>query len=190
MAVAEQTLAQASELAPEPAAFPPFESASFVSQIFWLVVIFGLLYWLMSTIALPRVGAILENRRNRIEGDLADASRMQEQATAAGHAYDTKLAGAKANAQALAQKTHEELLAADDAKRHALEEELNGKMAASERQIADTKARAMGNVQGIARDAAAAIVEHLTGKPADRGAVEAAVSEAGGPAAPATTATA
>lgn len=182
MAVAEQTLARASDLTPEPTAFPPFESSTYLSQIFWLVIIFGLLYWLMSTIALPRVGAILENRRNRIEGDLADASRMQEQATAAGHAYDTKLAGAKANAQALAQKTHEELLAADDAKRHALEDELNGKMAAAERQIGETKDRAMGNVRAIARDAAAAIVEHLTGKPADPQAVDAAVAEAGTPA--------
>ena len=183
MAVAEQTLAKASELAPEPAAFPPFESASFLSQIFWLVVIFGLLYWLMSKIALPRVGAILENRKNRIEGDLADAARMQEQATAAGAAYEKKLADAKANAQGVAQKTHEELLAADEARRHALEDELNGRMAAAERQIGETKARAMGNVQGIARDAAAAIVEHLTGRPADAAALDAAVNEAGTPAA-------
>lgn len=182
MAVAEQTLAQASELAPEPAAFPPFESSTFLSQIFWLVIIFGLLYWLMSKIALPRVGSILESRRRRIEGDLADASRMQQQATAAEAAYEKKLSDAKTNAQALAQKTHEELLAEEDAKRHALEAELNARMAASERQIADTKARAMGNVRGIARDAAAAIVEHLTGRPADAAAVEAAVAEAGAPA--------
>ena len=73
MAVAEQTLANASDLDTGSAAFPPFESSTYLSQIFWLVIIFGLLYWLMSTIALPRVGAILENRRNRIEGDLADA---------------------------------------------------------------------------------------------------------------------
>lgn len=176
MAVAEQTLAQAADLTPEPASFPPFESSTYLSQIFWLVIIFGLLYWLMSTVALPRVGAILENRRKRIEGDLADAARMQEQATAAGASYDAKLADAKGRAQALAQKTHEDLLAADDAKRHALEGELNGKMAAAESQIADTKARAMGNVQGIARDAAAAIVEHLTGKAADPQAVDAAIA--------------
>lgn len=182
MAVAEQTLANASDLAPPSAAFPPFESSTYLSQIFWLVIVFGLLYWLMSTIALPRVGAILENRKNRIEGDLADAARMQEQATAAGAAYEKKLADAKANAQALAQKTHEELLAADDAKRHALEDELNAKMAAAERQIGDTKTRAMGNVQAIARDAAGAIVEHLTGKPADAQAVDAAITEAAAPA--------
>ena len=177
LAVAEQTLAKAADLAPEPA-FPPFESSTFLSQVFWLVIVFGLLYWLMSKVALPRVGSILENRRRRIDTDLSDAARMQEQATAAGAAYETKLAGAKANAQALAQKTHEELLAADESRRHALEDELNGRMAAAERQIADTKARAMGNVDGIARDAAAAIVEHLTGKAADPKAVDDALSAA------------
>ncbi|RYB04769.1 F0F1 ATP synthase subunit B' [Lichenibacterium ramalinae] len=176
MAVAEQTLANASDLDTGSAAFPPFESSTYLSQIVWLVIVFGLLYWLMSRIALPRVGAILENRRSRIEGDLADAARMQEQATAASAAYDSKLAEAKTRAQALAQKTHEELLAADEARRHTLEGELNGKMAAAERQIAETKTRAMGNVEGIARDAAAAIVQHLTGKAADPQAVDAALS--------------
>lgn len=176
MAVAEQTLANASDLDTGSAAFPPFESSTYLSQIVWLVIVFGLLYWLMSRVALPRVGAILENRRSRIEGDLADAARMQEQATAASAAYDSKLAEAKTRAQALAQKTHEELLAADEARRHTLEGELNGKMAAAERQIAETKTRAMGNVEGIARDAAAAIVQHLTGKAADPQAVDAALS--------------
>ena len=176
MAVAEQTLANASDLDTGSAAFPPFESSTYLSQIVWLVIVFAALYLLMSRIALPRVGAILENRRSRIEGDLADAARMQEQATAAGTAYDTKLAEAKTRAQALAQQTHEELLAADDAKRHALEAELNGKMAAAERQISETKTRAMGNVEGIARDAAAAIVQHLTGKAADPQAIDSAIS--------------
>ena len=178
MAVAEPTIAAASDLSPAPAAFPPFESSTFVSQIFWLVVVFGALYWLMSRIALPRVASILQTRRSRIAGDLADAARMQEQAKAASEAYDKKLADAKARAQAVAQKTHETLLAESDARRHALESELNRKLAAAEAGIAQTKARAMGSVEGIARDAAAAIVEHLTGRPADPQALADAVSSA------------
>jgi len=160
--------------------FPPFDSHSFVSQLVWLVVVFGLLYWLMSRIALPRVGSILEARRGRIEGELADAHRMQRQATEASAAYDAKLADAKGRAQALAQETHEELTAATSARRHALEDDLNAKLAAAERQIEDTKGRALGSVAGIARDAAAAIVEHLTGKAADPQAIDAAIAGAPG----------
>jgi len=164
-----------------PAAFPPFDSHTFASQIFWLAVVFGLLYWMMSRIALPRVGSILEARRGRIEGELADAHRMQQQATEASAAYDAKLADAKSRAQALAQQTHEELMAATNARRHALEDDLNAKLAAAERQIEDTKGRAMGSVAGIARDAAALIVEHLTGKAADPQAIDAAIAGAGAP---------
>ncbi len=169
---------QAANAVAQPAVFPPFDNHSFVSQIVWLVVVFGLLYWMMSRIALPRVGSILEARRGRIEGDLADAARMQQQATDASAAYDSKLADAKARSQALAQKTHEELLAETESKRHALEDELNAKLATAEQQIQDMKTRAMSNVEGIARGASAAIIEHLTGKAADPQALDAAMASA------------
>ncbi len=182
MAAPAEAVNAAAETGPDVAhqsgVFPPFDSHTFVSQIVWLVVVFGLLYWMMSRIALPRVGSILEARRGRITGELADAHRMQQQATEASAAYDAKLADAKTRAQALAQQTHEELMAAADAKRHALEDDLNARIAAAERQIEDTKGRAMGSVAGIARDAAAAIVEHLTGKAANPQAVDAAMSGA------------
>ncbi len=143
--------------------FPPFDAHSFVPQIIWLVIIFGALYWLMSRIALPRVENILEARSTRIATDLDDARRMQDQAHAASTAYDKTLADAKGRAQALAQDTHDKLHAESEAKRHALEDELNHKLAAAERQINDTRTRALGNVDAIARDTAALIVQHLTG---------------------------
>ena len=136
---------------------------------------FGALYWLMSRVALPRVGSILEARQARIGGDLAAAARMQDEATAASADYDAKLNAAKGRAQALAQETHDKLHAETEAKRQSLDADLNRRLAAAENQIAETKARAMGNVQGIAREAAAAIVERLTGKPVSPDAVDAAL---------------
>ena len=144
--------------------FPPFDAHNFLPQIIWLVIIFGALYWLMSRIALPRVAGILETRSSRIAKDLDDARAMQDQAHAAGVAYDKTLADARGRAQALAQQTHDKLHGESEAKRHALEAELNGKLAVAEAQIAETKSRAMGNVEAIARDAASSIIEHLTGK--------------------------
>lgn len=173
-----QVVEHAAERAADSVVFPPFDASNFVPELIWLVIIFGALYWMMSRVALPRVGSILEARRARISGDLADATRMQRQASEAGAAYDAKLADAKARAQGLAQETHARLLAETEARRHALDQDLNGKLAAAEAQIQDTKARAMTNVAGIARDAASAIIEHLTGKAADPRAVEAALSDA------------
>ena len=53
--------------------FPPFEPASYPSQILWLAIIFGLFYLFLKRVALPRLGGILEVRRDRIAQDLAIA---------------------------------------------------------------------------------------------------------------------
>ena len=52
--------------------FPPFQKDTFASQLLWLALTFVALYLLMSRIALPRIGTILEARRQRIDGDLAE----------------------------------------------------------------------------------------------------------------------
>ena len=107
---------------------------------------------------------MLETRSARIAKDLDDASAMQKQADEAGLAYDKTLADAKAKAQGTAQAARDKLAAEADAKRHTLESELAGKIGIAEKQIADMKAKAMGNVAAIAHEAASAIVQHITGK--------------------------
>lgn len=155
--------------------FPPFASETFASQLLWFAVAFGLLYYLMSKVALPRVGAILDNRSNRIAADLADAERLRAESEAAGEAYEKSLAEARARAKAIAQETREALTAESDARRKALEAELNDKIAHSEETISARTAEAMASVRGIAADTATAIVERLTGQPPDRASVEAAL---------------
>jgi F-type H+-transporting ATPase subunit b len=154
---------------PAPAAepFPPFDSSHFASLLIWLALTFGLLYWLMARVALPRVAGILEARHNKINADVLAAHAKRKDADEAAADYQKTLADARTNAQALAQDTHARLAAEADAKRHALEAELAGRLAAAEKQIQETKAKAMSNVGQIAQETAAAIVEHITGKPAD-----------------------
>jgi F-type H+-transporting ATPase subunit b len=65
-----------------------------------------------------------------------------------------------------------------DARRKAIESELNTKLAEAEKTIAATKAAAMTNVRGIALDTAAAIVERLIGTAPPAPAVAAAVDDA------------
>ncbi|MFZ0557776.1 MAG: F0F1 ATP synthase subunit B' [Methylovirgula sp.] len=157
--------------------FPPFDAANFSSIFIWLVLSFGLLYLLMSRAALPRVKNILHARQSKINGDIGEASRKRAQADRASAEYQKTLADARGNAQSLAQETYARLAAEAEAKRHALEAELAAKLSASEAQIEATKAKAMSNVGQIAHDAAAAIVEHITGKPAEAKTIAAAVAK-------------
>ncbi len=158
--------------------FPPFDPATFAPQLIWLALIFGALYLLMSRIALPRVAGILEARRSLIASDLDDAAAMQRKAQLTSATYDKTLADAKAKAQGVAQQTRDQLAADSAAKHKTLEAELHAKLAVAESAIAQTKAQAMTHVTEIATAAAADIVAHLTGKPADAQAIANALASA------------
>jgi F-type H+-transporting ATPase subunit b len=160
-----------------PGAFPPFESSNFAPLLIWLALSFGLLYLLMSKIGLPRVESILQTRAAKITKDLTDAHAFRGQSEAAAAAHDKTIADARTKAQTLAQDTQARLNAETDAKRHVLETDLNAKLAGAEAKILETKTKAMANVEAIATEAAAAIVQHITGKPANPKAIAAAVAE-------------
>ena len=155
--------------------FPPFESSTFASQLVSLVIAFVALYLIVSRIALPRVGALIDARQNKIEGDLAEAQKLKDESEAALKAYEADLAAARSKAQAIGAETREKLNAASEAERKTLEDRLAVKLADAEKTIAATRATAMSNVRGIAADAASAIVQRLTGTTPDGSTVASAV---------------
>jgi F-type H+-transporting ATPase subunit b len=155
--------------------FPPFNKDTFASQALWITLAFVALYLMMSRVALPRIGSIIEDRKQRIASDFAEAERLKAESEAALVAYEKSLADARGRAQALANETREREAKAAEGARKALDVKLNAQIGEAEKTIATRRSSAMTNVQGIAVEAAAAIVERLTGSaPASRE-VEAAV---------------
>lgn len=163
---------------PSKGGFPAFRVETYGGQLLWLAISFGLLYYLMSRYIAPQIGGLLEERSNRIAGDLAAAQAMKAEADAATAAHEKALGEARANAQAIAADTHAKVHAETEAHRKALEAKLAADMATSEASIATARTAAMGNVRSIAVDAAGAIVERLAGTAADASRVEAAVDAA------------
>ena len=155
--------------------FPPFDSSTFASQLVSLVIAFVALYLIVSRIALPRVGSVIDARQNAIEGDLAAAQKLKDESEAALKAYESELAAARTRAQAIGAETREKLNAASEAERKSLEGKLSQKLADAEKTIAATRTNAMSNVRGIAADAAIAIVQRLTGIAPDKRTVNKAV---------------
>ena len=133
--------------------FPPFQKDTFVSQLVWLVIAFVVLYALVAKVALPRVGGIFAARQERKESDVGQARQLREEADAALAGYEKALADAHSRGQSIASETHARLTAEGEARRKALEAELNAKLAEAEKQIAATKQAAMVNVRTIAADA-------------------------------------
>jgi F-type H+-transporting ATPase subunit b len=157
--------------------FPPFQKETFASQAVWLVITFVILYVLMSKVALPRVGGILEARKGKVAADLADAEKLKGQSDAAIAAYEKSLADARSRAQALAGEAHAKATAEIEAKRKALDAEFQTRLEATEKSIAATKTAAMTNVHSIASDATGAIIERLIGVTPPAPDVSAAVAD-------------
>jgi F-type H+-transporting ATPase subunit b len=155
--------------------FPPFEKDTFASQLVSLLIAFVALYLIVSRIALPRVGSVIDARQDAIDGDLAEAQKLKDASDSALKAYESELAAARSRAQAIGAETRDKLNAASEAERKTLEGRLSVKLADAEKTIASTRESAMSNVRGIAADAAAAIVQRLTGVLPDGNAVNSAV---------------
>jgi F-type H+-transporting ATPase subunit b len=151
-----------------------FGNPLLIAQVVWLLIIFGLLYYVMSAYALPRVAEVLEERRSRIQGDLEAAQAAKAEADAAFAAHREATAKARAEAQAAIAGAMQQ--AQTEAAKRA--EDLNARLA---RQIEEAEARiaaardaAMGALRQVSVDTTQSLVAKLAGT-ADAGAVNAAV---------------
>src|SRR4029079_15813435 len=122
--------------------FPPFDAQTLASQLFWFALAFIALYLLMSRIALPRVGSILEARRQRVEGDLAEAQRLKSESDAAIAANEKALAEARRRAQNMPNETLAKLTEADEARRKEVDAKRQARIAEAEKAIAATRSAA------------------------------------------------
>jgi F-type H+-transporting ATPase subunit b len=142
---------------------PQLDFSTYPPQLIWLAIIFLGLYFVVSRFALPRIGGIIEQRRDRIASDLDEAARLKEESEKALAAYEAALAEARAKAHAIAQETRLRLSAETERQRAEAEAQLAEKLAEAEARIAATRDAAMAQVKDVAAGAAGEIVQHLIG---------------------------
>jgi F-type H+-transporting ATPase subunit b len=159
--------------------FPPFDPATFSSQLLWLAITFAVLYLVLSRVALPRIGGIIEARKARIEGDLKEAERLRAQTDKAVAAYEEALAKARQDAGKIAEETRQSIRADIEGKRTGVEKDLAARMSEADTRIQASKVAALGNVEAIAAETAQALVARLGGD-ANEADVRAAVAEVKG----------
>lgn len=154
---------------------PQLNPADFAPQLFWLAVTFGLLWWLMAKVALPKVGAVIEDRAQRIQRDLDEAGRLKAETEKALADYEASLASARSRASGIAKEIRDKLAAEVETERSKVEGQVASRVADAEKRIFDMKTRAMAEVGQIASDTAEAILAELQGKPAVKDEVAGAV---------------
>jgi F-type H+-transporting ATPase subunit b len=145
------------------------------NQVFWLLVTLVAMFFILKTIALPRIGAVLAERKGTITNDLAAAEELKQKAVAAEAAFNEALATARTEAAkivAAAKADIQKDLAAATAKADA---QISAKAAESEKHISEIRAGALEAVEAVAKDTAKELVVALGGS-ADARSVTAAVA--------------
>lgn len=155
---------------------PQLDPAIYPNLIFWLLVSLVALYFILTRVALPRIGAILAERNDAIANDLEQAALLKRRAEAAEAGYNAALAKARDESQKIAAEARAAVnkeLATLTAKAEA---EIAARASESERRIREIEATAAQSVAEVARAAAAEIVATLGPRPADPATIDAAVA--------------
>jgi F-type H+-transporting ATPase subunit b len=159
-----------------PSGLPQFDPQWWPGQIFWFLVIFAVVYLLMRYVFVPKIGGAIEARDGKIEGDIAQARALKDQADAEAATAAAETAQARAASQKLASDARDKAKAEIAARLADEEAKLNVTIEAAEARIRAARDQAMGNVAAIAADTAGAIVARLTGAPASAAEISAAMA--------------
>jgi F-type H+-transporting ATPase subunit b len=155
---------------------PQLDFALYPNLIFWLVVALLALYFILSRVALPRIGTVLAERNDAIANDIEMAAALKRRAEEAEAAYNAALAKARDEAHKIAAETRAGIdgeLASLMAKADA---EIGAKAGDSEKRIAEIRDSAARSVEEVARDTATALVEAMLPGAADPAAIETALA--------------
>jgi F-type H+-transporting ATPase subunit b len=157
---------------------PQLNPLDWAPQLIWLAITFSILYLLMKRVALPKIGSVIEARASRISRDLEAADKLRRQTEEAIAAFEQALAEAKARAHGIAEDARNRLKEEVAAERAALDRELARKSEEAEARIQQAKISALKDVNAVAVETAAEIVQRLIGVAPAKPEVSAAVTAA------------
>ncbi len=143
---------------------PQFDLSTWASQIFWLLIVFGLIYFVLATFILPRIGQSIADRTDRVRDDLDQAAAFQSQAEEAEKSYTQILADARAKAMNVAEATKKSVEEDILKEIEATDALANRESELAEKRIQEAKTTALKSVETVAVDAAGDVIEILTGK--------------------------
>jgi F-type H+-transporting ATPase subunit b len=144
-------------------AMPQLNPKTMATQLFWLAVTFITLYFLMAKVALPKVGAVIDARADRIDADLSVASHARSEAEQLTTSYTSTLDKARTEAstslRAAVEATEKEVA------RREMEATAKAALEAKavEARLSAAQRAAMMKVSVIAVDVASAAVQRLAG---------------------------
>ncbi len=138
-------------------------AATYASQLFWLLVTFGLLYFVVGRGMVPKIVATVDAREARIAGDLAAAEAARIEADRTEEAWRVEMDAARAAATAETAAAKAQATQSAEAQVKAADAELAERAGHHDLAIANAKAEALANLELVSAEIARDLVARLSG---------------------------
>ena len=163
--------------AAESGGMPQLNPEFWFSQIFWLVVTFGILYLVLSKIILPKISDNIETRKSQVLENLELAEKQRNESEAKLKEFDNIILKSKIEAKNLFNESRKKLLDDINSKRQKLEEEIDKEIKIVEAEIKEFKKKSPEKINKIAIETSADVINQLIGVSVNNSSITAIVSD-------------
>ncbi|RPF70620.1 F0F1 ATP synthase subunit B family protein [Aurantiacibacter spongiae] len=150
---------------------------TFASQIFWLLVIFGFIYFVIGRGMVPKVMETVGLRDKQIADDLAAAQKARDDADAAEETWRKRENANRERAQAVVAEAKSKAQAATEARVAEAQTGIDARLDEAEHRIAAARAEAAAEIEAVAAEAAQDIASRLADVSVSEAAARSAVQE-------------
>ncbi len=159
------------------AGMPQLDSKYWLSQSFWLVLIFTLLYLSLSKFFIPKIKDNLDNREKIIKENLDEAKQLSELSEKKMSDYENEMIKAKKEVTKIINDSRKQLDKNLSHKKEQLEKEINDGIDNAEKEIINMKKSSINSISKIAKDISSQVITNITGDKLNDSSIETAVSE-------------
>jgi F-type H+-transporting ATPase subunit b len=135
----------------------------FFSQLFWLLLVFGIIFFVIGRGMLPRIQSTVEARENKIAEDLERAQAARAGADETEAAWRARMDAARADAAKIAQEAKQQSARETEAKVKKAADKIGLKVETAEGKIRDAVTAARAEIEAVAAEATQEMVARLTG---------------------------
>ena len=159
---------------------PQLNPEFWFSQIFWLIIAFGLLFIVLSKFILPKISENLEARKSQILENIEAAEKHRETSENKIKEYEKIIIDSKNEAKNYFSKAREKILKDIDKKRETLKNEINKEIKKTEKEITDLKNKSPEKINKIAIETSSNLVKQLIGVEVNNSSISSIVEDVSG----------
>lgn len=150
--------------ASEGGGLPQMDISSYSSQIFWLIVTFGILYIFMWKIAIPQLRTTVEERKDKISNDLSDAEQLKIEAQSILEEYEAKITSSNIEAISIFNNTKSDIDKKIDLSKKETDEKIKKLIEESQRAIENKEKNVVNEIREKTIETTQSIVEKFIDK--------------------------